>query len=125
MVVSLHCLCIRLAASVAMTIFKKQKDKSRRIMSKVKARRFRAMRREGGGIAKGGEGNVMGNSVVNISLDAKFLGLGVSSKWSRDSFGMISECHRNYNLAKWGVKVYSCVQGWNMRRWRTKKICKF
>lgn len=56
MVVYLHCLCIRLAASVAMTIFKKQKDKSRRIMSKVKARRFRAMRREGGGIAKGGWG---------------------------------------------------------------------
>lgn len=28
MVVSWHCLCIRVAVSVAMTIFKKQKDKS-------------------------------------------------------------------------------------------------
>ena len=53
----------------------------------------------------------MGNSVVNIFLDVEFLGLGVSSKWSRDSFGMISECHRNYNLSKWGVEAYLRVQG--------------
>ena len=55
---------------------------------------------------------MMGNSVVNIFLDVEFFwGGGVSSKWSRDSFGMISECHRNYNLLKWGVEAYLCVQG--------------
>ena len=78
---------------------------------KVKARRIRAMRREKGVVKGVGEGNVMGNSVVDIFLDAKFLGLGASSKWSRDSFGMISECHRNYNLSKWGVEAYLRVQG--------------
>ena len=62
-------------------------------------------------MAKGGEGNVIGNSVVNIFLDVEFFGFGVSSKRSRDSFGMISECHRNYNLSKWGVEAYLRVQG--------------
>ena len=39
---------------------------------------------------------MMGNSVVNIFLDVEFfLGGGVSSKWSRDSFGMISVFIRN------------------------------
>lgn len=38
---------------------------------------------------------MIGNSVVNISLDAKFLGLGVPSKWSRCSFEMVSEFLRD------------------------------
>lgn len=54
---------------------------------------------------------MIGNSVVNIFLDVEFLGFGVSSKWSRNSFGMISECYRNYNLLKWGVEAYLRVQG--------------